>query len=411
MRHSRSCHTRLVALLRSVPPATAALGFLAISLTSLPARAEVARLSLALEAGSEYDSNVHRIEEDPAAEDRTITGAPLARLAWRGRLQLQPSSRDRLGFAGLLAAKLIGTAEAQEETLFVASGEARYDRRIPSRSALLSVRGSYYDASSAPLVTDTGTTYASRTFALGGADVGLTIAGPGSHVVALTAGLRRFRYDPDADFDWTGEGYDLRYATTAWKDDALEPAAVDVAASYRLEHRRFASSALTRGCAEDVAPDPRCFVPTDLPRADLNHRAAAEVVYTAKRIYSGRLELEVNDSSSVGQSLARQRLELGVTSALAGGVYLTARATVQVNIFLDPLLLARDINNQTFTAIDDENRNSLILQLARDLFGGWTAEARYALFTNELATQERRFRRQMVYLGVLYAYDSQQDSQ
>jgi hypothetical protein len=128
-------------------------------------------------------------------------------------------------------------------------------------------------------------------------------------------------------------------------------------------------------------------------------------VYTGDRIYAGRYELQVLDSNSYGQSLVRHRLELTVTSELAAGVLVTARGVVQYNVFLDAQLVPDDDNAQTFVSIEDENRNALVLHASRELAGGWTAEARYAFYSNEFATEEIRFRRQTGYLGLVYRYE------
>ena len=74
----------------------------------------------------------------------------------------------------------------------------------------------------------------------------------------------------------------------------------------------------------------------------------------------------------------------------------------QVNIFLDSLLITRDVNSQSFVSIDDENCNSLSLILSRDLSTSVAVEGRYVIFSNEFATEELDFRRQTAYLGFVY---------
>ncbi len=129
------------------------------------------------------------------------------------------------------------------------------------------------------------------------------------------------------------------------------------------------------------------------------------MVYTGRRIYSARYELTVNDSNSFGETLVRQRLRLGFTTELVRELYLTAEATALVHIYLDPLLIARDEQALTFVSIDEENRNSLSLHLSRALSRTWALEGRYAIYSNEFTNQELTFRRQTVYLGVVYRYE------
>ena len=144
---------------------------------------------------------------------------------------------------------------------------------------------------------------------------------------------------------------------------------------------------------------------TNLDRADLHHSLAAELIYTGRRIYSGRYELEVNDSNSYGESLVRHRLKLGFTTELWREIFLTAEGSILFNQYLDPLLLAHDEQARTFLSIDEENRNSLSVHLSRAIGGGFSVEARYAIYSNEFTNQELSFRRQTVYAGAVYHYD------
>ena len=75
-----------------------------------------------------------------------------------------------------------------------------------------------------------------------------------------------------------------------------------------------------------------------------------------------------------------------------------------VNVYLDPLLLARDEQATTFVSIEDENRNSLSLHLSRPVGEHWSAEVRYAIYSNEFTNDELSFLRQTAYLGAVYRY-------
>jgi hypothetical protein len=154
-----------------------------------------------------------------------------------------------------------------------------------------------------------------------------------------------------------------------------------------------------------VVPD--CFVPIADRRSDLNHLLVIEGIYTGAHILSLLYAAEIVDSNSYGQASVRHRVEAAVTTEAPGKIFLTAKAVVRFNRFSDPLLLARDVQSQTFVSIEDENRNSLSLDLARDLGKNWGLEARLAVYSNEFATQDVSFRRQTAYLGALYRFGSE----
>jgi hypothetical protein len=369
--------------------------------------------SLKLEGGSEFDTNIHRFEDtgadDVVADDvvNDIESAPVARGGARLQTAWRPGKRHRAGLMAFAGGKLYGTETGQDENVIIVAGDGQHHWSLPRRSAALGARATYYDTlgyrpgGGEPRVEP-------RHFSMAGAELALTLLGPDQHRLVMTGGYRRFRYKPSDYFHWSGDVYGLRYQTTTWRGDPdtdLDAASMDIIVSYELERRGYQGDALTNICPPDQQPQPQCVSPlTGTARADLHHAGAAELLYTGDRIYSARYELSVTDSNSFGQSLVRQRLELGVTTELAARVFVTAKAALQLDIFLDTLLLARDVNAQDFTTIDDENRNSVSIHLARDITRAWTLEGRYALFTNEFATQESTFRRQVFYLGVVYQY-------
>lgn len=359
--------------------------------------------SLQLEAGSEYDSNVHRVER------RNVDGAPLARLGARHRVSWRRTPRERFTLSSHGGLKLFATESGQSENVAVVSGEGAYEWALRSRGAVFGLTGSYYDAIPYELVEpdseedrDQG-----RHFRTGMGEAVATLIGPGGHRVAAMAGYRLFHYKPEPDFDWHGGHVGLVYQGTFWRgdpDQEDDAGSVDLSAGYRVERRDFDTTAFTSACADPNRPDPECWSSTGLARADLNHSLAAEVVYTGRRIYSARYELTVNDSNSFGETLVRQRLRLGFTTELLRELYLTAEATALLYVYLDPLLIARDEQALTFVSIDEENRNSLSLHLSRALSRSWALEGRYAIYSNEFTNQELTFRRQTVYLGAVYRY-------
>lgn len=365
------------------------------------------RWNLELEGGSEFDTNIHRLELGEEAMDEVVA-SPLMRGGARLRLSYKPKKGQQLRMTGFGGAKLFTTEDGQSENVAIVSLTGHYGRALRSRSMVLGVRGNYYDAFGYEPFGAGGLVNEGRNFSLGNIEATATVVGPRQHRLTMHAGYQSFTYKPDEDFDWSGDHYGLQYQTTFWRgdpDEDLDAASVDVSVGYRLSRRGYRGRAFTNVCGADEMPEPRCFLPTDFDRADMHHAAGAELVYTGDRIYSARYEVQISDSNSYGQSLVRQRFEVGLTTETWAEIFLTARAAVQFNTFLDPLLLARNVQAQTFVTIDDENRNSLSLHLARDVGKDWSVEARYALFTNEFATQELSFRRQVFYLGAVYTYD------
>ncbi len=368
--------------------------------------------ALKVEGGSEYDTNIHRFEvptdcddDCPNSEDSPIVASPLVRGGTHLRLGWRRDKRQRLSLAGFAGTKLYASEVGLDENTFVAAGDGRYEWSIPGRSAIVATRATFYDTWSPEGLLAGPGRVARRNFSSAGAGLALNLLGPGETRLALFGDYRGFGYKPNPDFNWHGGHFGVAYRNAIWRGDPAEdPASLEIGVSYGLQQRRFRGNATTYVCPEEEEPMARCVADGGFARADLFHAAGAEVVYTGQRIYSARYELEVTDSNSFGQSLTRQRLELGLTSRLVAGVFITAQVAVQLDIFLDSLILSHLFSTEDFTSIDDENRNSISVHLGRDVSDHWSVEARYALFSNEFSAHEFSFRRQIFYLGAVYAY-------
>jgi hypothetical protein len=343
-----------------------------------------------VEAGAELDTNVQRIEVDPDGTGPTPITTPAVRagatFAGTGERRW---GRWTVGGQGL--GRVVANPVVVGENVSVVAGEGRWDRRVGPGAARFGVRASYYDV--LPLFSDE----ASRSFAIGGGDGLVTLGGEGGERFALSVGYRDFRYKPDRDFDWRGVVAALRFVTPLGRG-------MDLSAGYRLERRSFRGLAFTSGCGPMDPIGPTCFVPTSLPRSDLHHAAQAEVIYTGDVVASGGYLVTYNDSSSFGQSLVRHRVSASLTAKVRG-VFATAIAAVQIDQYLDPLVLARDVSNQTFTSIEEENRSALSLRLSRRLRGNWAWEARWAFYADSLSQDDLEFRRQLFYGGVTWGSD------
>jgi hypothetical protein len=238
-------------------------------------------------------------------------------------------------------------------------------------------------------------------------DGSLALAGEGGERVAASAGLRSFRYDPDAAYDWDGAALGVRYERAAW-EAAVEAAGGEGASSlalalgYRLEARSYRGPALRNGCAPDAPVTPACFVATGAARGDLHHVLDLEATYTGDVVVTAAYALTVDDSSSFGQSLVRHRGAVAATVPLPAALYLTGSVALLFDQYLDPVLLARDVASQGFTSIDDDNRSAAALRLSRVLGAGVTAELRWAFHADSLSSDDLPFRRHVAYAGLVW---------
>ncbi len=382
---------------------------LAFGLCVLPSWsvADDTKWKLALEGGSEYDSNYHRIE---VTESEEVDGGSLLRTAATAQLQHRLKPGQALAMDLRAATKLFTASAGQSENIGVVYGDGKYQSYVGDDKAVLAVRGNYYNAIDLRPFGDGDNPVTGRSFRSGELEISLRLPSEGEHQVTLLANTRDFLYKPDDDFSWRGEHLGVQYRTVLWigdPDQDESAASVDVRASYRVGLRRFEGAAFRNTCSAQEMAAPECFVPTSGKRADMNHSGFAEAVYTGRNIYSLLYSAQFVDSNSYGQASVRHRVEASLTTELGAKVFLTARATLRLNTFLDPLLLARDVQSQSFISIEDENRNSLKLDFARDIGDSFAVEARLAIYSNEFATQELSFRRQTGYLGVIYRFSGE----
>ncbi|HTJ43986.1 MAG TPA: hypothetical protein VL463_17895 [Kofleriaceae bacterium] len=346
-----------------------------------------------VEAGGEADSNVRRVEVGP-----TTTEAPIAaglfrlggRVAGRGDTRYGSWTVDGLGLL-----RAVATQMSTGESVGVVAGDARWDVAIPHRTARAFVRADVYDVLGLEGLLST------RAFATRGAEAGVALA-DGERRVTVTGGARDFTYKPDHDFDWRGPSFGVRLDAPLWRATGDEPAALELSADYRFERRSFSGLAFANGCTPGAAPDPMCYVPTTAHRADLHHRALAQLTYTGERVLSAGYELVVADSTSYGQSVIRHRVLASATSELGARVLITASAILELDQYPAPLLVARDVNSTSFSSIEDDNRNMISVLLGRPITGRWSVEARWALWANAFTGDAYSFRRQVVYVGIVW---------
>jgi hypothetical protein len=128
-----------------------------------------------------------------------------------------------------------------------------------------------------------------------------------------------------------------------------------------------------------------------------------ELTWVGRQVAAIGYQLVLIDSNSFGQSLARHRVTASGTMALGAKLYATLLATLQLDQYLDGLVVRRDLQSQEFANVEDENRSSVQLRLARSISTQWAVEGRAAIWRNVAGgAMELDFQRELVYLGLVY---------
>lgn len=359
----------------------------------------VVRFGLTLSLGAEYDSNANRAEIVAGAENPdTPVGSFLVRstvgadLAWRAGINL-------LHISGNLGGKVFFDPAVFDQDVGVLSTDLE-DRILAARFLHVAVAGDYYDAAQLDVAP-----FRHRDFRSGSAVARVYFIDPLGEVT-LSGGYRGFEYKPDAYFNFQAAQASARaIARTQFGPDGAHE--LDVTAVYHLERRYFAGviEALDQSMCPPGQPiKDSCLVANpDVDRADWWHEGGIELTYVGPLLVALGWGAELNLSNSFGQSLLRQIITLKLSYRLPWNVYATAKGQLLVTKYLDPVLLDHAVNTQTFVSIEDENRNSFILDLERPIGAtGLAVNARYSVYTNEISPSPASFLRQLVYLGLTY---------
>jgi hypothetical protein len=345
------------------------------------------------EGGAERDSNVQRVETGPTLPSR-IT-------AWVMRLGARVERRGKVGGGPLSfnlsdLTRVVGSGDAAVENVTVLATSLRWLHRIGERPVLAGVGLTATDA--LPLSDDIG----ARTFRNLGADAMLAMRTEDEHELTIALGMRDFTYKPDHKFDWTGPAVNARLELMLWQP-AAKTRSLEIVATLGFENRAFDDVALVDDCPQDAPPNPNCTSATDIQRRDRYQRLGVELTWVGRQVAGLGYQITIIDSNDFGQSLARHRITGSATTVLPGEIYGTLLAILQIDQYLDGLVVRRDVQTQEFANIEDENRSSLQLRLAHKLAGQWSVEGRAAIWRNLAGNaMELDFRRELVYLGLVY---------
>ena len=364
----------------------------ALLLVAAPALAEP--WSVSAEVGGEVDSNVQRVETGPGLMTTPIAAGVL-------RFGVRTNHKDRaLGGAYVLGisdlTRYVGDSSVSVENVTVLGGDLRWLHAVGERPVLV---GFGLTGADALPISDT---VGARTFRNLGADGVLVVHSSEDSHLTLAVGGRQFKYKPDRSYDWSGPTASARLDLMLWQS-AGKTKTLELVTTLGFEARGYDVAALVNGCPPGAKPDPGCATGTDLARRDRFQRAGIEVTWVGRQVVALGYQATVIDSNSFGQSLTRHRVSSSVTTTF-GGNFATLLAILQIDQYNDGLLVQRDLQHAEFTNVEDENRSSLQLRLARKLSPTWSLEGRGALWRNIAgAAKELAFQRELLYAGLIYA--------
>jgi hypothetical protein len=350
------------------------------------------------EAGAEIDDNVQRVETGPGLDTAPIT-SPVIRLGAR-----TDKRGDLFGGAYSLAlsdlTRIALNPDVPTEDVTLVGGDVRWVHPLGDRPVGLGFGA--FGLDDFPLDDK----YGARTFRNLGADALFTAHDGDERRFTLAFGEREFVYKPPTEpahlYDYTGPAINARLDVALWHT-AEHTRGLDLAATVGFESRAYTARAYANACPPGQQADPNCDAATLLARHDRVTRAGVELTYSGREILQVGYQFELIDSNSFGNSFARHRIMASGTVGI-GKVYVSLLAILQLDQYLDGLLVESDLVNQSFANIEDENRSSAQLHVTRAVSPHWSLEGRAAYWRNIGNTMDLAFSRAVVYGGVTCTY-------
>jgi hypothetical protein len=359
--------------------------------------------SVTAEAGAELDDNVQRVETGPGLTTPPVTSS-VARFG--ARTEGRGTAADGRYVVALSdLTRIVADPTVQVENVTLLAGDVRWMHPLGERPVALGL--GVVGADALPLSDPIG----ARTFSNVGADALLSARGGEDKRLLLAVGARSFAYKPgahgdgsDHDYDWTGPVASVRLDLVPWQD-TTGARSFELALTAGFEARAYAGLAFVNACPPGAPPDPKCSSPTpSLLRRDRFQRVGIEATWVGKQVAAIGYQLIVIDSNSFGQSLVRHRATASITSGLPGGLYGTLLAILQIDRYVDGLVVG-DIQLRDFANIENENSSSLQLRIARKLSASWSLEVRGAIWRNiGSTTMDLKYERELIYGGIVYAH-------
>jgi hypothetical protein len=369
----------------------------------------VLRLTLRLELGAEYDTNANRVDSsDPL---NTPIASPLLRTTARVNLAWK-QGRNLLQAQTSLGAKAFFNPAAVDQSVIVLQ-VGLLDRVRLSRRADFTLTGDYYEAFQDLAPSTCTNCYTRRDFRTGIANARLTaFDGPGMFWIGV--GYRGFIWKPDENFDFHAPTVETGASVGKSLGNADNSHDLTFSVNYRAERRGFALPRQLRGDDGNCFHDPRlagdCLIPDPegTLRVDWFHEMSAELAYVGALLASVGYAAQLNQSNSFGEPLLRHVITLKLAYRLPWEIYATLKAQLMITRYFDPLLLDTKMANVIVSSFEDENRNSIVVDLERVLSkrAGVYLDLRYSFFSNQLSAALSEFRRHVAYLGLTYRFST-----
>ncbi len=351
------------------------------------------------EVGPELDTNTTRLQQTSQSSEEPILGG-LMRMMSKAHLTLRPLADHFISFLYGAGAKVFINETARSADEFVQHAELGWGAK--TALGVLLINGTYYDAFQRISLRD---------FRSGSSTAQLQIRGlPSMLKAGFNIGYRGLQYKPAPEYDFNS----LRVGTAlSWNlTSGPEIERVDWVLRF------FFSTGLRFYDGHVISMPSRCresssglFCTEEPLRQDFNHLLRVGIDYFGNADLSLWYSAELNSSNSYGETYTRHVLGLKFTAHLFWDIFLTAKGTFQFSLFRDPFLISK-VSNVSFVSIDDENRSSLMIQLARDLTAHWAVHLRYSLYVNESSSQSNLspsaeapiFQRHTLFTGLRFEY-------
>jgi hypothetical protein len=366
------------------------LAFFALLLIPIGASAKFS-YGFSIETGIELDSNATRLTID---QPQVMAG--LGRLVLNGRLGWTPAPNHALSFWYGAGGKLFWDGDADQADEVLHYGGVGWSWAL-SRAFVFSLQGYHYDSYQQGSIQDFRTAAASTGLKWNRSSSGTSLA--------VGLGYRGFQYKPDDNYDFHSAKITanfLQKLTSGIRDTLVD---WQLRADYRLAWRMYRDYQLLPPTLCPEGGPPICSMQTDIRRMDWNHLFRFGANYVGNAVASLWYSLEINQSNSYGKPYFRHAVGLSFTTPLLWEVYLSVKGVVQLSQFIDPYLILQT-SGTDYTAVDDENRSSLVVQVSRDVIDDLTLLLRYGAFVNEASTVSG-YLRHIWFLGIRYQLSSE----
>ncbi|HVU52797.1 MAG TPA: hypothetical protein VHL80_19080 [Polyangia bacterium] len=357
--------------------------------------------TLRAELGPELDTNAHRTEliNVPGTVNPPVVSSPLARAVLSGSLSDVVGDGHQVAMSATLAAKVFEKPEARDEDVGIAESTLLWRAPLGARSAL-ALSGAYYEAfqreAPAPVFGDERRDFRSLT------PNARVIGAASEHVdLGVGVGYRLFVFKPDQSFDFNGPTASV---DARWARETADGVADWEAAVRAVYERRAFDGAPFVEPATCTTPCPP--VPGTGARLDHFATAAVDLSRTGARLLVGAgYALHLNLSNSFGETVTRHFVDAHVAASLPLELYVALRAEIVFAFYKDHVVVAPNMAGSTFSSIEDENRNSVRVDLSRNLTERLQLIARYSFYANSSTAGNVTYRRQTALLSLAYTFE------